>query len=184
MFHWEEIILFCALVQFHDIVKIVELCHSPSNMACQKELLSKSGAVHNQGLSAFTTKSGSSMSIQCKSGLHLACRLQNQLRGISDVNRHLASSHCRKFFKKVWRNWFNAIGECLSAGFAEHWDWACYWWCLFHPFFENYGSERSELQFNHYVFCLSAVPCLGAVFFLFLVPVSSGICILEAWDLF
>jgi len=61
-------------------------------------------------------------------------------------------------------NWVNAIGECLSTGFLEHRDWACYWWCLFHPFFKNYESKRSQVQFNHYVF-LRVCP-LCTVFFL------------------
>lgn len=85
-----------ALVQSHDTVKIVELLHSPSNMARQKEWLSKSGAVHKRGLSAFTTKNASSVDIPHRSGLHLACVLPEQLRGISNANGCLALSHCRE----------------------------------------------------------------------------------------
>jgi len=68
-------------------------------MACQKELLLKCGAVHKQGLSAFTTKNASSVSIQHKSVLHSACILPNELRGISSVSRHLTLSHCSKILK-------------------------------------------------------------------------------------
>lgn len=171
-----------ALVQSHDTVKIVELWHSPSNMARQKEWLSKSGAVHKRGLSAFTTKNASSVDIPHRSGLHLACVLPEQLRGISNANGCLALSHCREIKISVRGNWCNAIAECLSTGLLEHWDWAYCWWRLFHPFFEN--CERPKLQFKHYVFlrvcplcavffcCSSLLRCQLFVFWRF------GICIL------
>lgn len=177
-------VLFSTLVQLHDFVKIVELLCSPSNMACQKELLSKSAAVHKQSLSAFTTESGNSMNIEHKSDLHLAWVLPSQLRRISDINKHLALSHCREIKESVWGNWFDAISVFPLASWSTETK-----RIIYGAYFILYLKIRKVKDLSCNLIIMSSwgfVHCAQFVHCFLSVPhfVLSAICILEAWDLF